>query len=340
MSLARKAPSSEGNHNADFCDALIELATWEKNVNRNHHKHNAYRKAAQALAGLDFRIKTGDEAKKLPGVGAKIALKIDEIIETGKLEKLDKIRKDDSSVAINLLTRVAGIGPAKAKDLYDAGIVTIEDLEKNVDKLSAAQKIGLKYFEEFEKRIPRHEIKEIEKKIRGVVESVDSEYIMTVCGSYRRGAVSSGDMDILLTHPSFVEGECGLGEKHKKDGRLLHRVVAALEEEGVITDTISHGETKFMGVCKRNEEAMARRLDIRLLPHDQYYCGVLYFTGSDMFNKGMRAWAIEQGFTLNEYNLRPTVGGLTPLEPLPVSSERDVFDYLDFKYKTPQQRSN
>jgi len=92
MSLARKAPSSEGNPNADFCEALIELANWEKNVNRNHHKHNAYRKAAQALAGLGFRIKTGDEAKKLPGVGAKIALKIDEIIETGKLEKLDKKR--------------------------------------------------------------------------------------------------------------------------------------------------------------------------------------------------------------------------------------------------------
>lgn len=331
MSLARKAPSSEGNPNADFCEALIELANWEKNVNRNHHKHNAYRKAAQALAGLGFRIKTGDEAKKLPGVGAKIALKIDEIIETGKLEKLDKIRKDDSSVAINLLTRVAGIGPAKAKDLYDAGISTIEDLQNNTDKLTGGQKIGLKYFEEFEKRIPRHEIKIMEKKIRDVVTTVDPEYIMTVCGSYRRGAVSSGDMDILITHTSFLEGEPSLGEKHKKDGMLLHRVVSALEEEGVITETLSHGETKFMGVCKMDEGGIARRLDIRLLPHDQYYCGVLYFTGSDMFNKGMRAWAIEQGFTLNEYNIRPTVAGVTPLEPLPVSSERDIFDYLDFK---------
>ena len=76
---------------------------------------------------------------------------------------------------------------------------------KNIDTLSAAQKIGLKYFQEVEKRIPQNEIKEIEKKIRGVVEGVDSEYIMTVCGSYRRGVVSSEDMDILLTHPSFVE---------------------------------------------------------------------------------------------------------------------------------------
>ena len=49
----------------------------------------------------------------------------------------------------------------------------------------------------------------------------------------------------------------------------------------------------------------ARRLDIRLTPHDQYYCSILYFTGSDLFNKNMRAHALQNGFTLNEYTLRP-----------------------------------
>ena len=38
MSLKRKAPSSDGNLNADFCQALIELAEWEKNVNRKELK--------------------------------------------------------------------------------------------------------------------------------------------------------------------------------------------------------------------------------------------------------------------------------------------------------------
>ena len=48
-----------------------------------------------------------------------------------------------------------------------------------------------------------------------------------------------------------------------------------------------------------------RRIDIRLLPYDQYYCALLYFTGSDMFNKNMRGVALEKGFTLNEYTIRP-----------------------------------
>lgn len=44
---------------------------------------------------------------------------------------------------------------------------------------------------------------------------------------------------------------------------------------------------------------------LRLIPKDQYYCGVLYFTGSDIFNKNMRAHALEKGFTINEYTIRP-----------------------------------
>lgn len=50
---------------------------------------------------------------------------------------------------------------------------------------------------------------------------------------------------------------------------------------------------------------ISRRLDIRLNPYDQFDCAVLYFTGSDLFNKHMREHALRQGFTLNEYTLRP-----------------------------------
>ena len=41
-----------------------------------------------------------------------------------------------------------------------------------------------------------------------------------------------------------------------------------------------------------------------LIPEDQYYCGILYFTGSDEFNRQMRQHALEKGFTLNEYSIR------------------------------------
>ena len=42
----------------------------------------------------------------------------------------------------------------------------------------------------------------------------------------------------------------------------------------------------------------------RLIPHDQFFCGILYFTGSDEFNRRMRQHALEKGFTINEYSIR------------------------------------
>nr|CAD7458976.1 unnamed protein product [Timema tahoe] len=310
----RKAPSSENNTNHDFCDFLSELANYERNVNRNIYKYNAYRKAASILAEHPVRIKSGEEARKLNGVGDKIGKKIDEFLQTGKLQKLEKIRNDDTNTAINLLTRVSGIGPAKAKELVNAGVMSVEDLQKHKDKLNHHQLIGLKYFEDFEKRVTKEEIQEIEKIIKEEVGKLDQDYLVTICGSYRRGKPDSGDIDVLLTHPSYTSKD-----GNSKKSQLLKKVVSLLESIGLITDTISLGDIKFMGVCSikkaRGESDIrpVRRLDIRLTPHDQYHCSILYFTGSDLFNKTMRAHALEHGFTLNEYSLRP-VGATDPTQ--------------------------
>lgn len=153
----------------------------------------------------------------------------------------------------------------------------------------------------------------------------------TICGSYRRGLPTSGDIDILLTHKDFNSTD------PSKSNKYLKEVVKRFEKIGLITDTLSHGDTKFMGVCKHDK--LYRRLDIRLLGHDQYYCGVLYFTGSPIFNTNMRLHALDIGFTLNEYSLRPMDQGQVPQEPLPVTCEEDLFDYLSMDYKEPHQRS-
>ncbi|XP_077999246.1 DNA polymerase beta-like [Glandiceps talaboti] len=333
----RKAPDSN-NPNADFCDFLTDLANYEKNVSRAMHKYNVYRKAASVLSKHPTRIKSGKEARKLEGIGEKIEKKIDEFIATGKLQKLEKIKADDKSMAINELTRVTGIGPAAARKLVvDDGIMSIDELKKHTDKLNHHQKIGIKHFEDFEVRIPRAEMDRLNTEIQKYVKNIDDEYIATICGSYRRGKASSGDIDILLTHPSFTS------ETSKKP-ELLKKAVKTLEDAKFITDTISFGDTKYMGVCKLPKEEdgtehLFRRIDIRILPHDQYFCGILYFTGSDIFNKDMRSKALEEGFTLNEYSIRPVGSTGVPGEPLPVSSEEDIFDYIGMDFLEPSGRS-
>uniref|UniRef100_A0AAY4E1R9 DNA polymerase n=1 Tax=Denticeps clupeoides TaxID=299321 RepID=A0AAY4E1R9_9TELE len=324
----RKAPQETLNEG--ITDFLIELANYEKNVNRAIHKYNAYRKAAAVIGKYPQKIKSGTEAKKLDGVGAKIAEKIDEFLTTGKLRKLEKIRNDDTSSSINFLTRVTGIGPAAARKFFEEGVKTLEDLKKVEHKLNHHQKIGLKYFEEFEKRIPRTEMQQMEVRLAFSPNrlKLDPEYIGTICGSYRRGAESSGDIDILLTHPLFTS-------QSEKQPKLLHSVVECLESSGFVTDTLSKGDTKFM-VRKLTDCCVWVP---RLIPKDQYYCGVLYFTGSDIFNKNMRTHALEKGFTLNEYTIRPIGVTGMPGEPLLVDSEKDIFEYIQWKYREPKDRS-
>uniref|UniRef100_A0A8C9U0G2 DNA polymerase n=1 Tax=Scleropages formosus TaxID=113540 RepID=A0A8C9U0G2_SCLFO len=299
----RKAPQETLNEG--ITDFLIELANYEKNVNRAIHKYNAYRKAASVIAKYPEKIKSGAEAKKLDGVGAKIAEKIDEYLATGKLRKLEKVIKIFLKILFQQL-----ILPICTK----------------VKLVTCSYKL---YYEVFHRKV--HFDPCIFHSL------LDSEYIGTICGSYRRGAASSGDIDILLTHPSFTS-------QSEKQPRLLHAVVDHLESVGFITDTLSKGDTKFMGVCQldrgeEEEEYPHRRIDIRLIPKDQYYCGVLYFTGSDIFNKNMRTHALEKGFTLNEYTIRPL--GVTGVagEPLLVDSEKDIFDYIQWKYREPKDRS-
>ena len=53
------------------------------------------------------------------------------------------------------------------------------------------------------------------------------------------GATSSGDIDVLLGHPSYTS------ESSKKPP-YLKSVVDVMEKEGFVTDTLSLGESKFM----------------------------------------------------------------------------------------------
>jgi hypothetical protein len=49
-----------------------------------------------------------------------------------------------------------------AHKLLKEGIKSLDDLRKNSDKLTHSQKIGLKYVDDFEQRIPRSEMLEME----------------------------------------------------------------------------------------------------------------------------------------------------------------------------------
>lgn len=60
-------------------------------------------------------LRTYFDRLELDGVGVKIAKKIQEILDTGKLNKLDKMLAKPEIQAINLYCRISGVGQAAAK---------------------------------------------------------------------------------------------------------------------------------------------------------------------------------------------------------------------------------
>ncbi len=315
----------------DFKDVIVrELETMRLAdlYRKQAFPARAYATALETLRGFSGPIRSADDVKGLEGIGSKILLKIQEIVATGSLRAATDVRAELPIAAFEALLGVHGIGPVKAKELIDAGITSIEGLRKasedNPKLLTAAQKLGVKYYEDSQLRIPRAEMVDHENTI---IPGLSEEFEGTVVGSYRRGAASSGDIDVLLTLPDSMP---------KKDqGALFLRMIDLFKEVDYIKDTLSSGPTKFLGYCQV-EDKPVRRLDLLMIPQSEYACAILYFTGSQQFNVAFRSYALEKGYTLNEHELKPTKEGL-PAVPV-FAREQDILAFLGLQYVEPTMR--
>ena len=96
-----------------------------------------------------------------------------------------------------------------------------------------------------------------------------------------------------------------------------------------------------MGVCQVQGRQYCRRIDIKVYPKEKYGFALLYFTGSDYFNRSMRMFAEKKGYTLSEHGLVPLneKGQKNPKRmTIPCQTEEEVFVALGLPYKTPAER--
>ncbi len=95
-------------------------------------KPQAYAKAAHAIETLPEDIAEFSKREKLediPGVGTHLAVKIREILDTGRLEYLEGLRRD-MPAGVRELSELEGIGPKKAMILNrELGITNRAELE-------------------------------------------------------------------------------------------------------------------------------------------------------------------------------------------------------------------
>jgi DNA polymerase/3'-5' exonuclease PolX len=288
----------------------------------------AYNKVLSQLKAVPV-IRSVKDVEGVDGIGAKMKAKFKEIFETGKLASAENAKANPEFTAFRDLLNVYGVGPVKARQFIDKGIRGIKDMRELVAKdasaLTAAQKLGLRYYEDTLERIPRAEIDEHRAVLQKAFTAVG--LTMEIVGSYRRGAANSGDIDVLITGPK------SLGKS--KMSAAFKTAVDGLEAGGYLLGILARGPTKTLAYSAVPSVGKGRRLDLLLTDPVEYPYAILYFTGSDLFNIAMRRWALEQGYTMNEHGMTPIKdAGPAP----PMSCERDIFDYLGLTWVPPTER--
>jgi DNA polymerase lambda len=185
------------NKNKIITDKLEELLKSYEN-NGDQWRVYTYTKVIQVLKKHPKTVSSWEEAKSLPFVGERLADKIWEIAQSGHLRRLDHV--DEKEKLVETFKKIWGVGATSARRFVQMGYKTLEDLGRS-GILTRVQEIGLRHYEDFNERIPRSEVKEIEEKVRELAHSINSGLDCTTCGSYRRGKETCGDVDILITHP-------------------------------------------------------------------------------------------------------------------------------------------
>ena len=195
----------------------------------------AYHNAAETIMLYQQPITDIKQLKGLPGIGKTIMEKFNEYITTGKLKTLERAKGDP----VYLFPKIYGIGPKKAKQLVAEGISTLDELrERQNELLNTNQKLGLKYFEDIEKRIPRAEINEYSDILADVFSKLKhTGSRFEIVGSYRRGAMDSGDIDIIITND-------------QNDSSIFNKFIKALQDRGIIVEILTKGKTKSMAIGK------------------------------------------------------------------------------------------
>ena len=328
LEIQEEMNTEKGLHryNEEFIDLMEKLASIMLKQGEPF-RARAYQKAQETIMSYQNDITSVDQLKGLPGIGSTIMEKLNEYVQTGTLRVLER----EKTNPINILADVYGIGPKKAQELVDAGIKTIDDLRlRQNELLNDIQKVGLKYYEDIQERIPRQEIEEYEKIFTTLFNKIsngNNTNRFEIVGSYRRGAETSGDIDVIIT-----------GEKSD----IYKKFVDELLKTGIILEVLSRGQSKTLVITRLpGKDKIARRVDFLYAPQDEFPFAILYFTGSKIFNTIMRQYALDKGYTFNEhgiYKLENKKKGEKVERKF--RDEKDIFDFLGLQYKTPLERKD
>ena len=294
----------------------------------NRFRYTSYHRAAQTISNMskDVRRIYDENPRKLqeiPGIGAALADKIAEILNTGACQTHQRLLAEFDKGLLELLT-VRGLGPKKVKKFYEE--LAIDDIHK----LKAAAEQGvlaelegmgeksqtellkaIKEHEQHRERVLLHTAMMMAEEMVDYMKKCKAVKQVEYAGSLRRGKETIGDLDILAT-----------GKDHTK---IIDHFVAHPQVENIL----AQGETKASVILENVIQA-----DLRVVDESSFGAALYYFTGSKQHNIATRKLAISKKLKINEYGVykgEKVVAGKT---------EKEIFKTLGLPYIIPELRED
>jgi DNA polymerase (family 10) len=312
--------------NAQIAARLGEIAALMEFDGEPFFKIKAYERAQRSLEDAETPARELIAAHiltDLPGVGAAIAKKIDEIDRTGTCPYLDELRGKFPPTILELLS-VPGVGAKTAVSLFkDLEVTGIADLRRVVDDGSIAKlpRLGAKGIEnlraalaQLQERTKRMRLGDAWPLAQSLVAALAESGLaknVTVAGSARRMEPTVGDLDIICTSA---------------------RGAAALEfftKLPQVERIVGRGETKATVWASPGIS-----VDCRVVPHK--YLGNLlqHFTGNKAHNVLLREYAKARGLKVSEYGIEDVESGKVRA----MKTEEEVYEALGMQYIPPELR--
>lgn len=314
-------------YNEEVAAAFEEMADLLSIRADNPFRIRAYRRAAQLVRSLPRELSQMhgvEEFDALPGIGADLAAKIEELLRTGHLSALDRMRTHIPQGLRELLA-LPGLGPVRVRALFTGlNVRCLEDLRRAMAKgrLSQIRGFGPVLHTRLAQAIAEHQgtpaqrtpyvvATQYARPLKAYLKSIPGVSRVEIAGSYRRGCETVGDLDVLVC------------------ARQARKPIEALKRYAELGSLIGAGPTKASGVLRNGLQ-----VDMRVLQPESFGAALHYFTGSREHNIHIRRRAQERGYKLNEYGL------FRGAQRIAGASEEELFAALDLPYIPPELRED
>jgi DNA polymerase (family 10) len=261
----------------------------------NPFRIRAYRRAAQNLETLSEDVEALARQVRLeaiPGVGADLAGKIAEYLQTGRIKEIDAAKRGIPDGVIDLMN-VPGIGPKTARLLYEhEGITSVSRLESlaRAGKLRGLHGIqakteanilkGIALVRGGQGRMPLGRALPLGRELVQALERVAGVKEILLAGSLRRMKDTIGDIDLLAISTA--------------PAKVMHAFVGLPQ----VAEVLERGATK---ASIRHREGI--QVDIRVVEPACFGAALAYFTGSKQHNIRIREMAVKKGLKISEYGV-------------------------------------